>query len=103
MFPFIPNPMVEGLRLPERLAGAAEQPVGFAGGEPFPALDNGAERVVGDRPEDGVDMVRHHHPRSEMIPLAVEVPERVHREFGDLRATQPAFADAGAVWCAVRC
>ena len=64
-FVLISHPMIVGFALPELLAGAIEQSIGFARGSSFQRFEQLARRYR--RTQEHVDMVRHNYERSELI------------------------------------
>jgi hypothetical protein len=65
VFVFVSDPVVVGFGLPEGLSGAAEDAVGFAGGEAFEGVQKAAG--VYFRKQKGVDVVRHDYKGSQVI------------------------------------
>ena len=84
-------PMVESLRLPERLPRAAKEFVRLPRSIALPTLQNGAQVVIGHRPQHRVNVIWHHHPGLQVIPLPVKETEGTDHEVGDLRTSEPAL------------
>src|ERR1035437_8670969 len=94
VFLVVPNPVVERFGLPKGRPDTVQYPVGSGGGVLFPALQNLADRVIGDRPENRMHMVRHHHPGVEPVPLVNEEPNGSRNQLRQIRAPQHALADS---------
>jgi len=60
---------------PARVLPLSERLVDFACGEGFPRLENFRKRVSRQRPDQNVNVVRHHDKMSERISFAVKMPE----------------------------
>ncbi len=92
MFLVTTDPVVEGFRLPERLARPSENLVRLAGRESLPALRDAAQRMTRHRPEHDVNVIGHHDPRIQPVALAVEEDQGAGYKVTDLRSLQPARA-----------
>jgi hypothetical protein len=91
MFDVISNPMIVGLRLPERCAGAVKYPVGFPRGKTFPALHNSTQGMIRLRPEHCVDVIRHDDPSIQKVAFFVKKSQSVCDQVCDFRPLEPAF------------
>jgi hypothetical protein len=91
MFLVISNPVIERLRLPKGLARAAQQLVCLARGEPFPALDDRTQSVIGHRPQDCVNVIGHNYPRLQQVAFPLKKSNCPRNQFSYLRFLQPAF------------
>jgi hypothetical protein len=94
MLVVIANPVIEGFRLPERLAGAAKNLVRLACCISFPALQNDTQFVVRHRPEHGMNMVWHHNPCAQKVSFIFEMPDCSGNQVRNFRTPQPAFTRA---------
>lgn len=81
----VANDSVEGFGLPEALVCFCEDTVCFTGDAPFPRLEDSRQGVTVDRPNQGVDVVRHDHPDVEFVAFVVEEGECFTGDGGDLR------------------
>ena len=87
-----PNPVIVRLRLPEWFFTHAHDLLGPTRTELFPRFQKVAQQVVRRRPDDGMNVIGHHHPLVEQIPALVKMPHRVRHETGDVRSPQMARA-----------
>jgi hypothetical protein len=90
----IPNPVIVGFRLPERLFAHAQNLLGAARGELFPGFQNVAQQVVRHWPDDSVGVVRHYNPFMQQIPALMKVSHRVSHKISDVGPAQVTSAHA---------
>ena len=90
----IPNPVIVGFRLPERLFAHAQNLLGAARGELFPRFQNVAQQIVRHRPDDGVGVVGHYNPFMQQIPALMKVSHRVSDKTSDVGPAQVTSARA---------
>jgi hypothetical protein len=98
MFGVITNPVVERFLLQE-FSGAAQQLVGGFARERFPTMQDFTQRMARQRPDHGVNMVRHYNPRTQFVALAVEMFQCVGDQTCDFWFAQPARTVAGVQQC----
>lgn len=88
----VTNPMIVGLRLPERVTYAVQQSIRFVGGIGFPTVQDRFERVSPNGPHHGVDVVGHYHPRVERMARAFKTAKCSSYKRSDFRAAKPRVA-----------
>jgi len=86
-----PDPVIPGFVLPERLTSSSEQPVGGPGGGSFEPAHK--QRRWHNRRYQNMYVVRHHHPRVELIEQTsvFAISDRVRHKQGNSRIGQPSW------------
>jgi hypothetical protein len=92
MFFIVANPMIIRLPLPECIPCESKNLVGFARSKALPALHDIAHRIIRNRPENSVDVVRHDDPRIQSVAFAVEKAQRPCNQIRNISSLQPATA-----------
>ena len=80
--------------MPERLAGALQKFVRLLAGVGFPTVQDFAQGMPGQRPDDGVNVIGHDDPRAQLIALADEKFQGTGNEVSHVNPAQPARAFA---------
>ena len=97
----IPHPPVIRLRLPKGFPCSAQEQVRVASGTPFDSPHHFAR--IHQRPDQQMDMVRHHHPRKHFTETIYfrGVANAPADQFCDIRPSQPHWSGASGVQIAV--
>src|SRR5689334_22686 len=84
-FIVIAYPMIKGLLLPERLALSEQTLVRLFARVGLPVMQNLAQRVVSQWPNDGMKVIGHDYPGTQFVALAFEKPDSPGDELGHFR------------------
>ena len=84
--------MIKRFLLPERFAGAMQKFVRLLARVGFPTVQNFAQGMPGQRPDDGVNAIRHDDPRAQFVALANEEFQRTGNEISHVRPAHPTRA-----------
>jgi len=84
----VPDPMVETLRLPKGSGSQIQNSFGTTRYELLPGLRDSTKQMVGHRPDDHVDVIRHDDPFVKDVAFPVEVPQGVPDQTRDIRTPE---------------
>ena len=91
----VPDEMFIGFALPEGGDFCRQTFINLVRGERFPTVQYATQCVAGQWPHDDVDVIGHHHPRVQLITLAVKELNRSGDQSGEFGIAQVTGAVAG--------